>query len=290
MKKRGEEPRAPVASGLSHTEAFVKKTADLLKQELTSETHEATLQTILELCKDSYDLNRAGAAAMVVAENQPNKSETFNLYCKIAGDLYRMQCESERNSGRTTLFTGFYDSAMDAYLDCGYIKEAVAVTFEHSHWLMRNALYRDEAGKQKYLRLSVNAFDEVMRRSEGELATFVYEQRDGREKAADALRDMQPPAHLTNIKDPGQLRASVRIYRELIEFLEQVCKACDIAAYLSRELAAVLEKILPELAGEHTTLAEGLQQRHIALLEKHGITHELNPDQEAVLGASGTAR
>jgi len=272
MKTRGEEPTEHVSGGLSHTEAFVKKIADLLKEGLAAEDYEATLQTITDLCKDNYDLNRAGAAAMAVAEKQPYKSETFNLYCKMAGDLYRMQCESERSYGRTTIFTGFYNAAMDAYLDGGHIKEAAAVAFEHSHWLVRNALYRDEAGKQKYLALSVTAFDEVMKRSKGELADFIYKQREGRRKAADALQTVQPPAHLTSIKDPAGLGAGVQIYRELIAFLEQACEACDIAVYLSRELAAALEKALPELAEEYTTLAEGLDQRHVALLDEQDIS------------------
>ena len=272
MKKHREEPREPVTSGLSHTETFVKKITDLLKQGTTAESYEATFKSVLELCKDNYDLNRAAAAAMKVAEKQRFGSESFNLYCKMAGDLFKMQCERERGSGRTTIFTGFYDSATDAYLDGGYINEAAAVAFEHSRWLMRNALYRDEAGKQKYLDLSVKAFDQVMRRADEELAAFLYDQREGRKKAADALRDVQSPAHLTNIKDPAQLRAGVRTYHELIEFLEKTCITCDVAAFLSRELASVLEKALPELAVEYRTLAEGLQQHHVALLDEQGIT------------------
>jgi len=272
MKKRGEKSTEDVTSGLSHTEAFVKKIRELLKLGLTAEDYEATLQTVVGLCKDNYDLNRAGAAAMAVAEKQPYKSETFNLYCKIAGDLYRMQCKSERGSGRTTIFTGFYNSAIDAYLDGGYIKEAAAVAFEHSHWLMRNAFYREEAGKERYLQLSVTAFDEVIKRCEGELADFIYGQREGRRKAADALQTVEPPAHLTTIKDPAGLRAAVQINRELLSFLEQVCRTCDIAAYLSKELATVLEKALPELAGEYTNLAKGLEQCHVALLGEHDIS------------------
>ena len=270
-KKAREEPRESMTSGLSHTESFIKKSTALLKEGLTDETYDATFKSVLELCKDSYDLNRAGAAVMKVAEKQRFRSETFNLYCKMAGDLFKMQCESERSSGRTTIFTGFYNSAMDAYLDGGYINEAVAVSFEHSHWLTRSALYRDEAGKQKYLDLAVKAFDEVMKRAEEELVAFIYEQREGRKNAADALRSVQPPAHLANVKEPAQSEAGTQTYRELIAFLEETCHTYDIAATLAGELAAVLEKVLPDLSGEYATLAEELQQRHVALLEEHDI-------------------
>ena len=271
MKKPGKEPSELATTGLSHTEAFVKEIIALLKQGLTAENYRATLQSVVELCKDNYDLNRAGAAAIKVAEKQPYKSETFNLYCKMAGDLYRIQCESERGSGRTTIFTGFYDSCIDAYLDGGSINEAAAVAFEHSHWLMTNALYRDEPGKQRYLELSVKALDEVMKQSKGDLAKFVYEQREGRRKAAGALRDIEPPAHLATVKDPAELEGGVRIYQDLISFLEKTCQTCDIAAYFSRELAAVLATIMPDRVQEYSALASDLEQRHTALLDEHGI-------------------
>jgi hypothetical protein len=208
---------------------------------------------------------------MEVAEQQLYKSETFNLYCRMAGDLYKMQCESERSSGSTTMFSWLYNSATDAYLDGGYIEEAAAVAFQHSYWLMTNALSRDEEGKQTYLDLSVSAFYEIMKRSKGKLAGFIYEQREGRRRAADALQSVQPPAHLTEVEDPAELAAAVQVYRELIAYLEQICEACDIAAYLATELAAALKRALPELAGEYATLAEGLQQRHAAILQEHGI-------------------
>jgi hypothetical protein len=271
-RKRGKEPRKPLETWLSHTETFVKKVTDMLRQGLTAENYKAALQSILELCEGDYDLNRAGAAAMKVAEKKRHKGEAFNLYYKMAGDLFRMQCESERSSGRTTIFTGFYDSAIDAYLDGGYAKEAAAVAFEHSHWLMRSALYRDEAGKQKYLGLSSEAFDQVMKRADEELAGFIYEQREGKSKAAVMLRDVQPPTHLKNVKDAEQLRRDALAYRQRIAFLERTCKTYDIAAYLSSELATVLEKALPQQAAEHRTFAEELHQRHVALLDEHGIS------------------
>ena len=270
-RKPPEEPKEPVTSGLSHTETFIKKIVDLLKEGLTDENYEAMLGSILELCEGNYDLNRAGAAAMKVAEKHRVGRGAFNLYSKMAGDLFKMQCESERSSSRTTIFTGFYNSAMDSYLDGGYIKEAVAVVFEHSHWLMRNALYKDEAGKQKYLDLSVKAFDEVMKRAEGELAAFIHEQQEGRRNAVDALRNVQPPAHLANVNDKTQLEAGAQTYQELIAFLKESCNTCDIAASFAKELAAVLEKDLPDLSREYAALAENLQQQHVALLKEHGI-------------------
>ena len=271
MKKHHEEPRERMTKGLSYTETFVKKITDLLKQGLTAENYEAALQSVLELCKENYDLNRAGAATVEVAQKQPYKSGTFNLYCKMAGDLFKMQCQLERDSGRTTIFTGFYNSATDAYLDGGYVKEATGVAFEHSLWLVRNSLYRDEAGKQKYLDLSVKAFDQVMKRADEDLANFIYEQREGRRKAAELLGEVQPPAHLANIKDAAQLNESVEAYHERVVSIKTTCKTYDIAAYLSSELATVLEKALPELAGKYTALAEELRGLHVALLEKHGI-------------------
>jgi len=258
-------------SGLSHTEAFMGKITELLKQELTGEAYEATLKTIVELCEDNYDLNRAGAAATKLAEKQKRASKDFKLCCRMAGDLFRMQFESERNSGRTTIFTGFYNSAMDAYLDGGYIKEALGVSFEHSYWLMRNALYRDEAGKQKYFELSLKAFNEVLKRADEKLAAFIYQQQEGRKSAADALRNVQPPAHLAGVKDPGRLEAGVQTYRELIAFLAGTCGAHDVAASLCRELADLLEPVLPDLAGEFATLAGELQEQHVAMLEERGI-------------------
>lgn len=270
-KRQPEHREAVTTSGLSYTEAFVKKTTDLLKQELTAESYERIFKTIVEQCRDSYDLNRAGAAAVKVAENVERGSETFRLYCRMGGDLFKMQCEAERTSGRTTIFTGFYNSAMDAYLEGGYTEEAAAVAFEHSHWLVTNALYRDEAGRRKYLSLSVKAFDETMRHSDGELAVFIHQQQEGRRKAAEALHDVRPPAHLTNVNDPGRLEADAQTYRELIAFLEENCNAFDVAAYFARELATVLENALPELARECAALATDLQRRHLALLAEHGI-------------------
>lgn len=269
MKKRGEEQRQVMISGLSHTEAFVKKIAELLKQGLTAEDYEVTLQSVIALCKDDYDLNRAGAAAMAVAEKQPDKSEAFSLYCKMAGDLYRRQCESERSYGRTTIFTEFYNSAIDVYLDGGFISEAIAVAFEHSNWLMRDALYREKGGKQKYLELSVKAFDELVRRCKGEVAAFVYDEREGRRESADALLGFEARPRLARIKDPARLRASVQGCGELTAFLEQACKTRDVATHPSRELANVLESAIPGLAGECVTLAEEIQHRHGTLLAKH---------------------
>jgi len=271
MKKRRGEPEEPVTSGLSRTDAFVKQIADLLKQGLTAETYEETLKSVTSLCEDNYDLNRAGAAAMKVAEKQPYKSESFNLYCKVAGDLYRMQCETERYSSRTTIFTGFYNAAMDAYLDGGWIREAAGVAFEHSHWLVTNALYRDEAGKERYLELSVKAFDDVVKRSQGELAAFIYEQREGRRKAADALLDIEPPAHLTGIEDAELLRAHVQRYQNLITILTEICTTYDIAAYLAEELVSALATVFPDEVPHYAALAVELKQRHEALLSEHSI-------------------
>ena len=270
-KKRHPEPKESVTTGLSYTETFVKNTADLLKEELTAESYEQTLKTIVDRCEDNYDLNRAGAAAMKVAESDKRGSETFRLYCKMAGDLFKLQCEAERTSGRTTIFTGFYNDATDAYLEGGYTNEAIAVAFEHSYWLLTNALYRDEAGRRKYLDLSTKTFDEAMGRSSEELARFVRQQQGGRVKAADALQDVQPPAHLSNVNDPNQLRADAQTYHELIAFLAENCHACDIAAYFAAELATVLETALPELARECAALATELQQRHAALMQEHAI-------------------
>jgi hypothetical protein len=272
-KRHDSEPRESVTtSGLSYTEAFVKKITSLLQQGLTADNYEQTLKAIMEQCTDDYDLNRAGAAAAKLAEREKRGTEQFRLYNKMAGDLFRMQCGSERTSGRTTIFTGFYNSAMDAYLDGGYDVEAVGVAFEHSHWLITNALYRDEAGKRKYLDLSVKAFDEVIRRATGALAAFLYGQQEARKKAAEALQDAQPPARLTNVKDPVPLRADAQTYREMISFLEERCKAYDVAAYFAKELAAVVENTLPELAREYTALARDLLNRHVALLHDHGIS------------------
>jgi hypothetical protein len=270
-RKPPEEPKESSTSGLSHTEAFIGKITELLKERLTGETYEATLKTVVELCEDNYDLNRAGTAAMKVAEKQSSKSEARGLYFKISGDLFRMQFESERTSGRTTIFTGFYNSAMDAYLDGGYINEALGVSFEHSYWLMRSALYRDEAGKQKYFDLSVKAFNEVLKRADEELATFIYQQQEGRKNAADALRNVQPPAHLASVKDPGELEAGAQTYRELIAFVGESCGVHDVAASLSREIADLLETVLPDLAGEFATIAEEHQQQHATMLEERGI-------------------
>ena len=271
MKKRREETREPATSGLSRTDTFVKTISDLLKQGLTAESYDETLKNVTALCEDNYDLTRAGAAAMKVAEKQPYRSESFNLYCKVAGDLYRVQCETERYSGRTTIFTGFYNAAMDAYLDGGWIREAAGVAFEHSHWLIRNALYRNEPGKERYLELSVKAFDDVVKRSEGELAAFIHEQWEGRRKAADALLDIQPPAHLTAIKDPELLRARVQRYQNLITILTEICNTYDIAAYLSEELVSALAPVLPDEIHQYAGLALKLRQRHEALLREHGI-------------------
>ncbi len=270
-RKPREEPKEPVTSGLSHTEAFIAEISELLKERLNSETYDATFKTVLEHCENNYDLNRAGVAAAKVAEKHSSKSETRSLYFKMAGDLYRMQCESERDSGRTTIFTGFYNAAMDAYLDGGHIKETIGVAFDHSLWLMRNALLRDEAGKQKYFDISVKAFDDVIKRADEKLAAFIHEQQEGRRNAATALISVQPPAHLANVKDPVQLEADAQTYRELIAFLGESCGAYDVAASLSRELAEVLETGLPDLSGEFAALAEELQQRHVAMLEEHGI-------------------
>ena len=270
-KKRSSEPREPVTTGLSYTENFVKQTADMLKEELTDDSYEQTLKTIVDRCEDNYDLNRAGAAAMKLAEGDKRGSETFKLYCKMAGDLFRLQCEAERTSGRTTIFTGFYNDAMDAYLEGGYISEAIAVAFEHSYWLITSALYRDEAGRRKYLDLSTKAFDEAMVRSSEKLASFVRQQQEGRLKAADALQEVQPPAHLSNVNEPDRLRADAQTYRELISFLEENCSASDIAAYFAGELAAVVETALPELARDYAALATELRQRHAALLQEHCI-------------------
>ena len=68
MKKLREELIEHVIGELSHTEAFVKKTGELLKQGLTVENYTSTLQSVIGLCKGSYDLNRAGTLAMEVAE------------------------------------------------------------------------------------------------------------------------------------------------------------------------------------------------------------------------------
>ncbi len=270
-RKPREEPSEPVTSGLSHTEAFIAKITELLKERLNNETYDATLKTIVEHCEDNYDLNRAGVAAAKVAEKHSSKSVTRSLYFKISGDLYRMQCESERDSGRTTIFTGFYNAAMDAYLDGGHIMETIGVAFEHSFWLMRNALLRDEPGKQKYFDLSVKAFDDVIKRAAEKLAAFVHEQQEGRRTAAAALINVQPPAHLASVKDPVQLEAGAQTYRELIAFLGESCGAYDVAASISRELAEVLKTGLPDLSGGFAALAEDLQQRHVAMLEEHGI-------------------
>jgi hypothetical protein len=273
FRKRREEPKEPVTTtGLSYTETFVRKITDLLKQDLAADTYETTFKVIAELCHDDYDLNRAGAAAIALAEKQKPDSQLFRLYSKLAGDLFRKQCESERTSGRTTIFTGFYNSAIDAYLEGGYGTESIAVAFEHSHWLMVNALYKEEAGKQKYLDLSVKAFDEVLKRSEGKLAVFLYEQQQNRKKVADALVSVQPPAHLINVKNRESLETSVQTYRDLIAFLDEPCKTYDIAAYLSKELAAVLEKVMPDRASEYAALAEEFRQRHGALLSEEGIS------------------
>jgi hypothetical protein len=250
----------------------VKKISSLLQQELIDETYELTLNAVVELCTDDYDLNRAGAAAAKLAEKEKRDTDRFKLYSKMAGDLFRMQCGSERGSGRTTIFTGFYNSAMDAYLGGGHSLQAISVAFEHSYWLITNALYREEAGRRKYLELSAKAFDEVVKHATGDLAAFIYEQREGRRKAAEALQDVQPPAHLTSVKDQARLQAEAQTYRELIAFLEEQCKACDIAAYFAKELASVLQDALPELAHEYTVLGKDLQQRHVTLLREHGIT------------------
>jgi hypothetical protein len=270
-RKPREEPKEPATSGLSHTEAFIAKITELLKEGLTGEAYEATLKTVVELCEDNYDLNRAGTAAMKVAEKQRSKSEIRSLYFKMAGDLFRMQCESERSSGRTTIFTGFYNSAMDAYLDGGHIKEAVGVAFEHSYWLMRNGLYRDEAGKQKYFDLSVKAFNDVIKRADEELGAFIYQHQEGRRGAADALRNMQPPAHLANVKDQAQLEAGAQTYRELIAFLGETCGVYDMAAGLSRDLADLVETVLADLSREFAALAEEFQRQHATALEERGI-------------------
>jgi hypothetical protein len=259
-------------TGLSYTETFVKKISLLLQQELTSETYETTLNSVMELCADDYDLNRAAAAAAKLAEKEKPDTERLKLYCRMAGDLFRMQCGSERNSGRTTIFTGFYNAAMDAYLEGGYGVHAMSVAFEHSYWLITNALYREEAGHRKYLELSVKAFDEVLRRATGELAMFIREQQGGRRKAAEALQDVQPPAHLRSVKDQARLSAEAQTYGELVAFLETQCKAYDIAAYFAKELASVLQDGLPEVAREYAALAEDLQQRHVTLLREHGIS------------------
>ena len=272
-KRRHAEPtEAVTTSGLSYTESFVKKITSLLQEGLSTEDYEETLKTVMELCTDDYDLNRAGAAATKLAEKGKRGAEPFKLYWKMAGDLFKMQCGSERTSGRTTIFTGFYNSAMDAYLGGGYDMEAVAVAFEHSHWLITNALYRDEAGRRKYLTLSVKAFDEVMKHAaRGELAAFIQEQQEGRKKAAEALQDAQPPAHLTSVRDPARLRVDAQTYRDMIAFLEERCKAYDVAAYFANELATVLESTLPELGRECAALARDLHERHVTLLREHGI-------------------
>jgi hypothetical protein len=271
-KRHPELKESPTTTGLSYTDAFVKRIADLLQQDLTAESYDQTFRTIVQQCGGNYDLNRAGAAAIKLAESEERGSETFNLYCKMAGDLFRMQCEAERTSGRTTIFTEFYNSATDAYLDGGYMNEALVVAFEHSYWLTANALYRDDAGRQKYLALSVKAFDEVMRRFTGEAASFVYEQQEGRRKAADALQDVKPPAYLTNVQDPDRLKSEAQTYGELIAFLDENCNARDIAAYFAGELATVLEAVLPELAREYAALAAQLQRRHAAFLEEHATS------------------
>jgi len=271
-RRHSATPEAVTTSGLSYTESFVKKITSLLQQGLSAENYEQTLKTIMELCTDDYDLNRAGAAAAKLAEKGKRGAEPFKLYWKMAGDLFKMQCGSERTSGRTTIFTGFYNSAMDAYLDGGYDMEAVAVAFEHSHWLITNALYRDEAGRRKYLALSVKAFDEVMKHATSELAAFLHEQQGGRKKAADALQDAQPPAHLTGVKDAARLRVDAQTYRDMIAFLEERCKAYDVAAYFAKELATVLESTLPELGRECAALARDLHERHVTLLREHGIS------------------
>jgi hypothetical protein len=272
-KKRHPESKEPgTTTGLSYTDAFVKRIADLLHEKLTAENYETTFRTIVDQCEGSYDLNRAGAAAMKLAESDKRGSETLELCCKMGGDLFRMQCEAERTSGRTTIFTEFYNSATDAYLDGGHMNQALAVTFEHSYWLITNALYREEAGRQKYLGLSVKAFDEVMRRSTGDIALFVHQQQEGRTKAADALQDVKPPAHLASVKDPDRLRSDAQTYGELIAFLEHNCNACDVAAYFAGEVAAVLEAVLPELAREYAALATELKRRHAALLEEHAVS------------------
>jgi len=271
-KKRPSVPTEGVSTtGLSYTETFVKKVSSLLQQELTPETYEPTLEAVVKLCTSDYDLNRAGAAAAKLAEKEKRDTERFKLYSKMAGDLYRMQCGSERGSGRTTIFTGFYNSAMDAYLNGGHNLEAISVAFEHSYWLITNGLHREEAGRRKYLELSVKAFDEVMKRVTGDLAVFIYEQREGRRKAGEALQEVQPPAHLTSIKDQVRLQAEAQTYRGLIAFLEEQCKAYDVAAYFSKELASVLQDTLPELAREYTALGRDLQERHVTLLREHGI-------------------
>jgi|GEM_PF-2910459 len=271
-KKRQAEPKEPpTTTGLSYTDAFVKRIAELLKEKLTTESYDQTFRTIVDQCEGNYDLNRAGAAAIKLAESEKRDTETFELYCKMAGDLFRMQCEAERTSGRTTIFTEFYNSATDAYLDGGYVNQALAVAFEHSYWLTTNALYREEAGRRKYLALSVNAFDEVMRRSAGEATSFVYQQQEGRRKAADALQEVKPPAHLMNVEDPDRLRSEAQTYGELIAFLDENCSAQDIAAYFAGELAAVLEAALPELAREYAALATQLKQRHASFLEGHAL-------------------
>ena len=101
------------------------------------------------------------------------------------------------------MFTWLYNSATDAYLDGGYIREAAAVAFEHSLWLMTSALSSDEAGKETYLDLSVSALYKIMKRSKGELAGFIYKQREGRRRAADALQSVQPPPNaLSNGPSP----------------------------------------------------------------------------------------
>jgi len=274
MRKRRhpESKESGTTTGLSYTDAFVKRIANLLHEKLTAENYEQTLKTIVDQCEGSYDLNRAGAAAMKVAESEKRDSETFALCCKIAGNLFRMQCEAERTSGRTTIFTEFYNSASDAYLDGGHMNQALAVAFEHSYWLITNALYREEAGRKKYLGLSVKAFDELLRQSTGDLALFVHQQQEGRTRAADALQDVKPPAHLTSLKDPDRLRSDAQTYNELIAFLENNCNACDVAAYFAGELASVLENVLPELAQEYAARATELRGRHAALLEEHAVS------------------
>jgi len=272
-KRRHPEPvEAVTTTGLSYTETFVKKICSLLQQELTAETYEPTLNAVVELCTDDYDLNRAGAAAAKLAEKEKRDTDKFKLYCKMAGDLFRMQCGSERGSGRTTIFTGFYNSAMDAYIDGGHNLQAISVAFEHSYWLITNALYREEAGRRKYLELSAKAFDEVMKHVTGDLAAFIHEQREGRKKAAEALQDVQPPARLSSVKDPARLRVEAQTYRELIAFLEEQCTAYDVAAYFAEELASVLQDALPELAHEYAVLGKDLRERHVTLLREHGIS------------------
>jgi hypothetical protein len=144
---------------------------------------------------------------------------------------------------------------------------------------VRNGLYRDEAGKQKYLDISVKAFDDVIKRAEGELAVFIHQQQEGRKCAADALRNVQPPGHLASLREPAHLESGAQTYRELIDFLKDSCAAYDIAATIAQEIAGVLRKALPDLSAEYASAADDLKQIHVALLEEHDIPFTLPASQ-----------